>query len=81
MKRADLITMLKEAWTNALLDAKDLREDMAESYSAWVMGLIQSSAQELSGQQPQGGAPEGAPPQGGAPQQGAPMPAPAGGGM
>lgn len=82
--------MLKQAWTNALLDEKDLREDIADSYAAWVQGLIESAAPELSGQQQgqgqgqgqqqqQGGAP--APEQG----EGAPMlqaaGAPAGGGM
>ena len=88
MRKQELIDMLKQAWTDALMDEADLREDIADSYAAWVQGLIESAAPELSGQQQQqqqqqgGGAPPGgAPPpeQGG----GAPMPqagaAPAGG--
>ena len=57
MTRADIIQMLKGAWTRALMDEKDLREDIAESYSAWVQGLIQAAAPELSGaaQQQSGG--------------------------
>lgn len=49
MTRAEIIQMLKDAWTRALMDEKDLREDIAESYSAWVQGLIQAAAPELSG--------------------------------
>ena len=86
MRKQELIDMLKQAWTDALMDEADLREDIADSYAAWVQGLIESAAPELSGQQQQqqqgGGVPPGgAPPpeQGG----GAPMPqagaAPAGG--
>ena len=86
MRKQELIDMLKQAWTDALMDEADLREDIADSYAAWVQGLIESAAPELSGQQQQqqqgGGVPSGgAPPpeQGG----GAPMPqagaAPAGG--
>ena len=86
--------MLKQAWTEALMDEKDLREDIADSYAAWVQGLIESAAPELSGQQGQGQGQQqqqqGAPPaQGGAPPPeqgggGAPMPqdgAAPGGGM
>lgn len=58
MTKSDIIAAMKSAWTNALMDEKDLREDIAESYSAWVQGLIQAAAPELSGtmqQQAQGG--------------------------
>ena len=75
MRRQELIDMLKQAWTTALLDEKDLREDIAESYAAWVQGLIQSAAPELSGQQ-QGQGQQ----QGGAPAQGAAAPPEQGGG-
>ena len=78
MKRQELIDMLKQAWVAALLDEKDLREDLADSYASWVQGLIESAAPELSGQQ-QGQSQQqqgGTPAQGGAPpeQGGAPMP-------
>ena len=85
MTQLDIIGMLKQAWTAALMDEKDLREDLAESYASWVRGLIQSAADELtmSGQQqapqqPQGGQ-GGVPPMegGGAPMP--PAPAPEGG--
>lgn len=70
MNKADIISMLKQAWTTALMDEADLREDMAESYASWVQGLMKAAAPELSGQaqqqqqqqQPQGGAPQGGQP-------------------
>lgn len=70
--------MLKQAWTDALMDEADLREDLAESYASWVQGLVQAAAPELSGQAQQQQQQQ-PPPQGGQ-QGGAPAPAPAAGG-
>ena len=50
MTRAEIIQSIKEAWVAALMDERDIREDIAESYAAWVQGLIQAAAPELSGQ-------------------------------
>lgn len=77
MTRVDIIQMMKDAWARALMDEKDLREDMADAYAAWVQGLIQKATLELSGAQAQGqgesSAQEGAaPPEGGAPEMAAP---------
>lgn len=81
MRKQELVDMLKQAWTDALMDEKDLREDLADSYASWVQGLIESAAPELSGQQQgqgQGQQQGGAPAQGGGPPPeqggGAPMP-------
>lgn len=49
MTRAEIIQMIKDAWVRALMDVKDIREDIAETYSAWVRSLIQQAAPELSG--------------------------------
>ena len=68
MTRAEIIQAIKEAWVSALMDVKDIREDIADSYAAWVRGLIQAAAPELSGQaqmqagQGQGGGGEAAAP-------------------
>lgn len=59
MTKAEIIQAIKEAWTNALLDEKDIREDIAESYAAWVKGLIQAAAPELSGVMEQQAAAQG----------------------
>lgn len=78
MTKVDIIQMMKDAWARALMDEKDLREDMADAYAAWVQGLIQKATLELSGVQQaqgqsEGGAQEGAaPPEGGAPEMAAP---------
>lgn len=74
MDKREIIQMIKDAWVRALMDEKDIREDIAESYSAWVKGLIQQAAPELSGVTAQamqgenpegGGAPSAMPQQGG----------------
>lgn len=74
MDKREIIQMIKDAWVRALMDEKDIREDIAESYSAWVKGLIQQAAPELSGataqamqgENPEGeGAPSAVPQQGG----------------
>ena len=50
MTRAEIIGMIKQAWTTALMDVKDIREDIAESYANWVKALIQAAAPDLMGQ-------------------------------
>lgn len=74
MDKREIIQMIKDAWVRALMDEKDIREDIAESYSAWVKGLIQRAAPELSGATAQamqgentegGGVPSAMPQQGG----------------
>lgn len=84
MTKADISKMLREAWTAALMDTNDFREDLADNYAAWVQGLIKAAAPELTGQkqgggqeQQQGGQ-EGAPPMEGG---GAMMPPAPEGGM
>ena len=76
MTRAEIIGMIKQAWTTALMDVKDIREDIAESYSSWVRTVIQAAAPDLMGQ----GAAQGGGEEGGAPANGGAA-APAEGGM
>ena len=50
MTKAEIIQSLKDAWTRELMDIRDLREDIAESYSAWVQGIVKQAAPDLQGQ-------------------------------
>ena len=50
MTKAEIIQSLKDAWTRELMDIKELREDIAESYSAWVQGMVKQAAPDLQGQ-------------------------------
>lgn len=85
MTRAEIINAIKEAWVRELMDVKDIREDVADSYAAWVQGIVQSAAADLQaqpaasqqggGQAAEGGADAAAPAQQGG------MQAPAGGMM
>lgn len=50
MTKSEIIKGLKDAWTRALMDEKDIREDIAESYSAWVQGIVKAAAPELQGE-------------------------------
>lgn len=75
MTKAEIIQSLKDAWTRELMDIKDLREDIAESYSAWVQGMVKQAASDLQGQPAasngdQQGGQEGQQAQGGAAPQG-----------
>ena len=87
MTRAEIITAIKEAWVRELMDVKDIREDVADSYAAWVQGVVQSAAADLqsqpaAAQQGGGQAAEGGQGGAGAPAQQGGMPmAGAGGGM
>lgn len=77
MTRAEIISAIKEAWVRELMDVKDIREDVADSYAAWVQGVVQSAAADLQAQPAaaqQGGGQSAEVGQGGA---GAPAPAPA----
>ena len=74
MTKAEIIQSMKEAWTRALMDEREITEDLADSYASWVQGLVQAAAPDLQGQpaasngdQQQGG-------QQGAPQGGQQMP-------
>ena len=50
MTKADIIQSMKEAWTRALMDERELTDDLAESYSSWVQGLVKAAAPDLQGQ-------------------------------
>ena len=50
MTKSDIIQSMKEAWTRALMDEREVTEDLAESYSSWVQGLVQAAAPDLQGQ-------------------------------
>ena len=50
MTKSEIVQGLKDAWTRALMDEKDIREDIAESYSAWVQGIVNAAAPELKGE-------------------------------
>lgn len=50
MTRAEIVQSLKDAWTRELMDAGDLRDDIADSYAAWVRGLVSAAAPSLAGQ-------------------------------
>ena len=85
MTKAEIIQSMKEAWTRALMDEREITEDLADSYASWVQGLVQAAAPDLQGQpaasngDQQQGAPQGG--QQGVPQGGQQMPqaAPQGG--
>ena len=49
MTKAEIIQGIKDAWSKALMDEKDLHEDVADSYVSWVLGLVESAAPELQG--------------------------------
>ena len=81
MTKAEIIQSMKEAWTRALMDEREVTEDLAESYSSWVQGLVQAAAPGLQGQpaasngDQQGGQQQGAQqPQGAAAPQGGALP-------
>ncbi len=72
MTKAETIAALKEAWTRELMDEADLRDDITESYSAWVQGIVKQAAPDLQGQPAaSGGGEQQGQAQGGQPQQGA----------
>ena len=50
MTRAEITKSIRAAWTKALMDTNDLSDDIADSYSAWVRGVVQSAAADLQGQ-------------------------------
>lgn len=50
MTKAEITDALKEAWTAALMDEKDLLEDIADSYASWVQGIVKAAAPELKGE-------------------------------
>ena len=75
MTKADITNALKEAWTAALMDEKDILDDIADSYASWVQAIVKAAAPELKGepaaqegsQQEQGGGQEQGQGQQGAP--------------